>query len=182
MDHTFTTLVAKRKKAPRFKLSLAAFLRGRTSEEVNKTYIIAAGNHWHLVHGRKVTCGLLQKWTWISNAKKRRGAVTTLFEITGEGEVDGNLVRKVEALEQERKERKDRAAGRREAMALIKSLGCTHEHEKDQWGEEVKVYAPDGYRYRRTGEQMEFFDRWEEVVTALNGKTKHMLLVRDRSL
>lgn len=70
---------------PRDNPTLAAWLRDRDSKTL---YLVAAGNHWQVVQGRRFCCGLTKDIVSIRDEKvKRRARVTGVWAIEHERKV-----------------------------------------------------------------------------------------------
>lgn len=65
--------------------SLAAWLSNTVSlRQTGRVFLIAAGNHWQIISGRRYVCGLTGEIVSITDKKvKRRAKVTEVYELTG---------------------------------------------------------------------------------------------------
>lgn len=165
--------------AHRETLTLARFLRERPPEDVNKAFVVCAGEHWILVKGKKVTCSLVGHWTWLRHAKKRRGVVDCVIEI-----VDVDKAKAREARDIVRKKldtiKKERAiirslttSDRTKALALLSKLGCHYDSSRYGGGLEITVNAPSKMRHLN-GLSTETYYSWGEVVRAYSYKPEHL--------
>ena len=66
--------------------SLAAWLKqSKKSRTPGRVFLIAAGNHWQLVSGRRYTCGRIRDIVSIKDKRvKRRARVSEVYELTSE--------------------------------------------------------------------------------------------------
>lgn len=73
---------------PKNNPTLAAWLRDTTRTRGSSLFLIAAGNHWQVVQGRRYCCGLSKEIVSIRDEKvKRRARVTAVYEITQDRKV-----------------------------------------------------------------------------------------------
>ena len=66
--------------------SLAAWLKqSKKARTPGRVFLIAAGNHWQLVSGRRYTCGRIRDIVSIKDKRvKRRARVSEVYELTSE--------------------------------------------------------------------------------------------------
>ena len=66
--------------------SLAAWLKqSKKARTPGRVFLIAAGNHWQLVSGRRYTCGRIRDIVSIKDKRvKRRAHVSEVYELTSE--------------------------------------------------------------------------------------------------
>lgn len=164
-----------------YKTSFAATLRKRTSEQMAEVWLVCAGNHWHLVKGRKVTCAILKRWTWISHATKRRAPVMSIHRLSklpNASELRAATLTTVKKTLRDRKatttaasrEAASRSRAKKAATAEGKRLGATFDIEgrgTDLW---INVYPPEGKHWVGWGGV--FGDSsWEAILQTLRGMT-----------
>ncbi len=168
-------------------LTLRRFLKARQGEDRTRTFIIVAGNHFTLVRGRKVTCAILGRWTWIKHIKKAKAPVETILQI-GERrkektrqtrEALRTKLKAVKTMQRALRSTKNSTYWKRIAEAEMKRLDITCDVDRgrtrdDRWTE-VRIYCPDDYWFRETCEQGWFHDDWQSVAEALRGKTAEEL-------
>lgn len=173
-------------------LTLARFLRMRRGDDLTRTFGIIAGHHWIVVRGRKVTCAMLQRWTWIKHAKKRRAPVELIWQIADRDKTKTRTTRErlrkevrtaVKAQKIIQKGRGNSGYWKKVAEAEMKRLNCCEPdvtRERDFF--EVRIYAPDDWWWRETNEQGWTFDGWKDIAEALRGKTAEELLEPDTTV
>lgn len=121
--------------------TLAAWLRETKSSRGGTTYLIAAGNHWQVVQGRRYCCGLTGEV--VSIRDERRARVSEVYEIARVTSI------KIEEVAPAVRRPKDtEAPARRKAKALAARHDIEIEVERWSGYSRIIVWGPkwaDGY-------------------------------------
>lgn len=158
------------------KITLTQFLRMRDNEDMDKTYLMICAHHWIIVRGRKVTCSIIRRWTWIKYAAKRRGVITRLFEVStvdkerarGAKDKYRSILQQAEVDRQSRiKATTTNKTYRAMALDAAKRLNCV---AGDYNFDEVLVDAPEGKAFP-DGQPFAVYDGWEDAYKNLSGLT-----------
>lgn len=119
---------------PKSNPTLAAWL-GSDERDSSALYVVAAGNHWQVVQGRRFCCGVTREIVSIRDARvKRRARITGVWRIDFERRVDLSEVLPIKAAS-----RKD-AAAKAEAAARVKARRLAKAHNID-----IETYRTDGH-------------------------------------
>jgi len=153
--------------------TLAAWLRHTKKERTAKrVFLIIAGNHYQLVQGRRIVCGILGEPTSIrSKSVKRRARVSGCYELHSMGKI----CKPPEAIKP-KKSASPAASDYREAQRMAKAMNITI--ELDRLGGEIQKWVTGYDDIDANGENIDFVDigvleyhccyEWWEVCDALN--------------
>jgi hypothetical protein len=125
---------------PKFNPTLAAWLKSE-DRDGKALYLIAAGNHWQVVQGRRFCCGLTREIVSIRDDKvKRRARITGVWEIT-----HNRKVALCDVLPKAAPKAKDsEAAVRRKARRLAAEHNIEIETYRDGEYSSIIVWGPRG--------------------------------------
>jgi hypothetical protein len=156
------------------KPTLVGWLRQSKEDRTpGRVFLIAAGDHWQLVSGRRYTCGRIREIVSIRDKRvKRRARVEEVYELFS----DNVTKPKIDVSQPKDPNSSDRAKARRieKQIGAEIDLGVCHREYKDMW-----VYPPnsiranddpyDGDHHAHTwGEALEILKEYEKIVAERN--------------
>lgn len=120
----------------RYKSTLAAWLKATKEDRTEgRVFLVAAGNHWQLVSGRRYTCGRIRDIVSIRDKRvKRRARVSDVWEL-----VSDNVTRPELDVS---KPKDPNAAARSKAYRLAKKIGADLDTQFIRTYGDVFVYPP----------------------------------------
>lgn len=126
-----------------YRKTLAAWLKANKSIRTpGRVFLLAAGNHWVVVSGRRIVCGKVMKIVSVRDYPHRRARVTEAWEI--QGTLLRGVPEKIKARLTEKKAKAKAASKRSSAMSKVRALAKEHaitiEKEQDYW----IVWPPEG--------------------------------------
>ena len=122
---------------PKDNPTLASWLKS-DERDGQGLYLIAAGNHWQVVQGRRYCCGLTKEIVSIRDEKvKRRARVTAAYRVE-----QSRKVALADVLPAKAKKADPERGVRQEAKRLAAAHGIEIEHERDAYGTNLLVWGP----------------------------------------